>query len=238
MRRVALLTILLAFTAGAAEAQPRLPLGEADGVRAQTGHGGVVLVFSKSAAKLRKQINSPYAWIEVVDLGEPFTSVGSGNLDVPRRGRRVRTGFGAGDADFCRIFLRAHKTRHGRIARRVLFSIPFTQTGAVYLDEEEKTAAMYNVGLAASLAKPDAKQPGALTYAQLIAAVPRLRRAVVELVAPGDSPPPARVGYFSDGREHTVLAVLSGLGRRLFIEQSAGQVLSTNVAKYLFGDPL
>jgi hypothetical protein len=173
-------------------------------------------------------------------FGDQFDSVASGNLDVPRRGRRVRTGFDPGPADFCRFFLKAHTVkRHGerhRVARRVLFSIPLTQAGAVYLDEESKTASMLGIGVLASFAKDDQRLAGAPTYAQLVQAYPRLAKRVVALPAPGDSPPPERIGYYSDGQEHTVLAALSASGKRLFIEQSAGDVLSTNVATHLFGD--
>ena len=117
----------------------------------------------------------------------------------------------------------------------MLVSIPLTQAGAVYLDERDRSRAMLKIVAIAALARDDAHQPGVLTYAQLVQAYPRLTRKLVELAAPGDSPPPHRIGYFSDGQQHTVLATLSASGRRLFIEQAADEVLSTNVSKYLFG---
>lgn len=241
MRRVALLTILLAFTAGVAGAQPRLPVGEADGVRLVDRHGGYVLIFSPGASKLRKQINSPYAWIACSDLGEgPFVGVGSGNLDVRPRGRVVRTGFHVEGADFCRFYLRSHTVRrHGtrhRVERKVLFSIPITQAGAVYLDEEQKTATIFTIGLIERLSRPKNAPDVALTYTQLVQVVPRFAKSMVALATPADSPPPEKIGYYSDGAEHTALVIISATGRRLFIEQSADKVLSTNVAEYLFGD--
>src|SRR5829696_1135608 len=95
---------------------------------------------------------------------------------------------------------------------------------------------MYKISLLAAFVKDQQKLAGAPTYAQLLQEVPRAAKRVVQLQAPGDTPPPKRIGYYSDGQEHTALAILSASGKRLFIEQSAGDVLSTNVAAHLFGD--
>jgi hypothetical protein len=232
---------LLVPSAAQAQNGTDLPVGESRGVHLVNQRGGLVLIFSQPAGKLRKRVNSRYAWIECTELGEPFSGSHSGNLNVRRRGRRVRTGFGAGDADFCRFFLRAHKVkRRGaskRVPRRDLFAIPLTQAGAVYLDEESKTRQMLRLALVASVLKEDRKLSGQPTYGQLIEAYPRLAKVVVELSPPSETPPPKRVGYYSDGGEHLVLAILSASGKRLFIETSAGDVLSTNVARHLFDDP-
>lgn len=244
MRALLAVALLFALPATvAAQAPNELPVGEAHGVRLVNRHGGYVLIFSRSASKLRKQINSPYAWIACSDLGDdPFVGVGSGNLDIPPRGRVVHTGFHVGGADFCRIYLRAHTVRRDgsrhRVERTVLFSIPITQAGAVYLDEEQKTATMFTVSLIERLSRPKAAPDVALTYTQLVQVVPRFGKSLVALAGPGDSPPPRKLGYYSDGAEHTALVIISAAGRRLFIEQAADKVLSTNVADYLFGDPL
>jgi hypothetical protein len=231
---------LLAPSAAHAQTQTDLPVGEARGVRLVDDHGGLVLIFSHRSAKLRERINSRYAWMECTNLGDVVSIGFGGNLDVPRRGRRVPTGFATSNADFCHFFLRAHTVkRHGsrhQIPRRELFSIPLTQAGAVYLDEESKTRKMLTISLLASLVKDDQKLPGEPTYAQLIQKYPQLVKVVVQLPAPGDTPPPKRIGYYSDGQEHVALAILSGSGKRLFIEHSAGGVLTTNVAGYVFGD--
>lgn len=231
---------LLVPSAAHAQAETDLPVGEARGVRLVDDHGGLVLIFSHKSAKLRKRINSRYAWIECTNFGEVFSSVSSGNLDVPRRGRRVRTGFGVDGADYCEFFLRAHTVkRHGsrhRVPRRVLFSIPLTQAGAVHLDEKSKAGVLWNVSLLAAFFKDEQKLGGHPSFAQLVREYPKLARVVVPLSTPDATPPPKRVGYYSDGREHIALAILSASGKRLFIEASAGDVLSTNVAAYLFDD--
>jgi hypothetical protein len=231
---------LLVPSAASAQTPPELPVGEARGVRLVEDRGGLVLIFSPRSAKLRERINSRYAWISCTTLGEMFSSVGGGNLDVPRHGRRVPTGFSIDDADFCRFFLRSHTIKRDgsrrRVPRRVLLSIPLTQAGAVYLDEEAKTAKLWPIGAVASLVKNKLKLSGHPTYAQLVQQHPKLAKLVVALSAPGEAPPPSRIGYYSDGQEHIALAILSASGRRLFIERSAGDVLRTNVAAHLFGD--
>lgn len=237
---VGLALVLLAPSAAHAQTATELPVGEARGVRLVDDRGGLVLIFSDRSAKLRERINSRYAWIACTSLGDPFTSVSSGNLDVPRRGRRVRTGFSVDDADFCRVFLRAHEVKPdaGRrhVSRRVLFSIPLTHAGAIYLDEQSKAGELFTISLLASFVGHDQKLPGHPTYAQLVQEYPRLTRVVVQLSTPEETPPRKRIGYYSDGQEHIVLALLSASGKRLFIEESAGDVLRTNVASYLFGD--
>jgi hypothetical protein len=235
----ALLAVALLAPAGAAAQTPtELPVGEAKGVRLVVQHGGLVLVFSERSARLRRQINSRYARLSCTNLGKWTNSAFSGNLDVPRRGRRVPTGFARDGADYCRIFLRAHKVKlRGstlRVDRDLLVSIPITQPGAVYLDEEAATAEMLWASVLFAATRRKLKLSAQPTYAQIVEAFPHAGRVVSPLAAPGDAPPPNRVGLYSDGREHTALAVLSTLGKRLYIENSAGNVFSTNVLAHVF----
>ena len=230
---------LLAPSAALAQSETDLPVGESRGVRLVEDHGGLVLIFSHRSAKLRKRINSRYAWMDCSELDDGFTNGFGGNLDVPPRGRRVPTGFSSSNADFCRFFLKAHTVKRPRhvyhFPRRALFSIPLTQAGAVYLDEESKARRMFTVSLIVGFVKEEQKLSGYPTYAQLIQEYPKLAKRVVQLPAPGDTPPPKRVGYYSDGQEHIALAIVSASGKRLFLEASAGDVVSTNVLVYLFG---
>ena len=149
---------LLAPAAAQAQTETDLPVGEARGVRLVRADGGaLVLIFSDRAAKLRKRINSRYAWLSCTHLGELFSSSGSGNVDASGHSRVLRTGFHPGPSDYCRFFIRAHtvkrKGERRRISRRVLFNIPLTQPGAVFLDEEAKTGDMFIVDLFAAFAK-------------------------------------------------------------------------------------
>jgi hypothetical protein len=58
--------------------------------------------------------------------------------------------------------------------------------------------------------------------------------AVVALATPSDTPAGKAVGYFRDGAQHAATVVVSASGRRLFVELE-GDVLHTNVARYLYG---
>ena len=99
-----------------------------------------------------------------------------------------------------------------------------------------RRATWVSFSLLASFVKENRKLSGHPTFAQLVDEYPKLARVVVPLPTPGATPPPKRVGYYSDGQEHIALAILSASGKRLFFEESAGDVLSTNVAAYLFDD--
>jgi hypothetical protein len=93
---------------------------------------------------------------------------------------------------------------------------------------------MYIIELLARLTKHDLRLSGYPSYAQISETNRRIAGTLVELAGPGDSPPSGRYGYYSDGHEQIAVVALSASGRRLFIERSAGDVLSTNVAGYLF----
>jgi len=231
-------TLALLAPAGAgAQAPADLPLGEAHGVRLVRDQGAITLIFSQRASKLRKRFNSSYAWMECTKLGEVFSTSSGGNLDVPPTGRRFSTGIRASHVDFCDFFLRAHTVKRNgdriHLGRRELLSIPLTQKGAVYVDERTRAAKMFAVLALASVMKVDL--PGYPTAAQLFKKVPKLAKVVVELAAPVDRPPANRIGYYSDGLEHVAAVTLSASNKRLFLELSAGDVLTTNVAAYLGG---
>jgi hypothetical protein len=77
--------------------------------------------------------------------------------------------------------------------------------------------------------RPDGHFPPASEFA----AGPILGRLpVVPLASADASPPPGAIGFYSDGADHAQAVGISTLGRRLFIDSTAG-VLSTNVAQHL-----
>ena len=153
-----------------------------------------------------------------------------------RRGRG-RTGFGGGDDVDLR--LRAHTVKRGgglaggHVPRRELFSIPLTQAGAVYLDEDSKAYRMYIIDLLAQLTRHDLKLSGYPSYAQITQANPRIAGTLVVLAGSGDSPPSGPLRLLqrrarAHGGGHIRLrsaAVHRALGR---------DVLSTNVAGFPF----
>jgi hypothetical protein len=235
---IAALVAVLLVPSTAAQAQ--LPVGEADGVRMVAQHGGVLVIFTARAEKLRRRYAGKLLEISCTDFVEGGASVFGEGLSVPKHRHRVFTGDHPRGTDYCRLWrpARTVKRPHHQIdfPRRLLVSVPLTQKGAVYLDEEEKTQSIFGV-LVLSALSDDGEHLGRYrTYDELIAKYPKAARAVVELSAPGDSPPAGKVGFYSDGAAHVLVAVLSASGRRLFIEYE-GDVLSTNVAGYMFNRP-
>jgi hypothetical protein len=236
----ALLLVLVLPSASAAQAP--LPVGETDGVRIVRERGAIVVVFTKRAEKLRRRV----AGKRVSVLCTEFTrdgSIGGGVTQrAPRRGRRIRTGDRTRDMDYCRVWLAARTVRRRgeqiRRNRELIASIPLTQEGAVHLDEESKAIALSLVLTLSELAAEARNREGFLSPAQLLQlariAQPRARDLLVALAAPSDTPPAGVLGYYSDGAQHAAAVTLSESGRRLFIEYD-GDVLHTNVAKYVFG---
>lgn len=238
------LTILVTATAlllASAAAQADLPVGEAEGVRVVREHGGIVVVFTAKAAKLYKRI----AGKKVVVSCTEILADGYFSGEVPLRARRHRSKLVTGDhtkgMDYCRVWLPARTIKRRDhttyIARRIIVSVPLTQQGAVFLDEESKVRDMVGVSVLAGLVEERRKLAGHPTYEQLVAAYPKLAKVVVKLAAPGDTPPAGKTGYYSDGVEHVALVTVSASGRRLFMETAADEVFSSNVVEYLFGEP-
>jgi hypothetical protein len=127
-----------------------------------------------------------------------------------------------------------------RHARELIVSVPLTQTGAVYLDEQSKAFDLLRVLFFAALEADRRNSDAYPTAAELLEAVasspwPSPPR-IVALGSAADTPPAGAVGYYSDGQQHVAAAIVSASGRRLFIEFQPDGVLRTNVAGYIYGD--
>jgi len=234
---IAAAAVLLLVPSSAAQAD--LPVGEAHGVRAVRERGAIVVVFTAKSGKLYKRIKGKEVEVSCTEMLDDGTF--SGISPVPRgHGRRLRTGDRTRRIDYCRVWRSRHAVRrHGerqRVDRSLIVSIPLTQKGAVFLDEEAKAVSLLGVEVLVGIVKEKHKLGGLPTYEQLVAEFPKIAINVVALAAPGDTPPADAVGYYSDGQQHVALVVVSASGRRLFIEHNADDVLSTNVAQYLFGE--
>jgi hypothetical protein len=159
-------------------------------------------------------------------------------MRAPKRGRRLATGDRTRGMDYCRLWLAARAVRrHGkreRIGPRLIVSVPLTQTGAICLDEESKAHRLARVLVASLLVAEQRHLIGWATYELLRdRGFPRAGNRFVGLAGPTDTPPAGAVGYYSDGDDHVVVAILSRSRRRLFIEY-AGDVMSTNVTEYIY----
>jgi hypothetical protein len=230
--------VALMLAPAAAEAQ--LPVGEAHGVKVTRERGALVVIFKPKAAKLYKRIAGKLVQVHCTELTEEGSNGGGETLRAPLRGRKLVTGDLTRGLDYCRIWIAPRTiTRKGerhRLGRQLVVSVPLTQKGAVHLDEEAKTIEMLSLGAVAALVMERQKLSGYPSYDQLIDVFPKLARRVVPLAAPGDTPPAGKAGWYSDGLEHVATVVVSASGRRPFIETAADDVLSTNVAQYIFGD--
>ena len=234
-----LLLVLVFPSAGAAQAP--LPVGETDGVRVVRDRGGgIVVVFTKRAEKLRRKVAGKMVSVHCTEFLPDGRSVGGVTQRAPRRGRRIRTGDRTRGMDYCRVWLAARTVRRGetrtRHGRELVVSVPLTQDGAVFLDEESKVRLIFGLLTISGFEAQERNRTGYLTPAELLAEFPQLERLpFVALAAPSDTPPAGAVGYYSDGAQHAAVVALSTLGRRLFLE-THGDVLHTNIAKYVFGD--
>ena len=225
----------------------QLPVGEAQGVRIVRERGAIVVVFTQRAERLWRRVRGKRvsvmceAWSEPDERGFSFTEGGGTTFRAPRRGRRLRTGDLTRGMDICRVWLEPRTLRRDgarrHYPRRLVVAIPLSQKGAVQLDEQARAGALVRV---LQLAAADGFRrhldgyPPSAEFAALVPALARpLKLSVVPLAIPSDTPPPGSIGYYGDGTSHVAAVVLSGTGRRLFLEYDADEVVRTNVLRYL-----
>jgi hypothetical protein len=234
----AVAAVLLALAVPAAgAAQAPLPLGETKGVRIVRERGALVVVFTQRAERLRRKVAGKLVSVLCTEFVPGAIHSGGVTQRAPRRGRRIETGDLTRGMDYCRLWLAARTVRRGRErirrSRELLVSVPLTQEGAVFLDEEATANMIAAVLMIGALVAEERNRTGYLTPAELLEALPPGQRGVVALAAPSDTPPARVVGYYSDGAQHAATVGLSTQGRRLFLEVN-GDVLHTNIAGHVF----
>jgi hypothetical protein len=244
------LAIVVLVAPCTATAQAALPVGEARGVRVVRENRAIVVIFTQRAEKLRRRIAGKRVEVECTDehplhgppraftfIGPPHpgeiveTHGGGVTIRAPKRRRKLLTGDQTRGMDYCQVWLLK------RSGRRLIVSVPLTQDGAVFLDERTRTRRLMQVLAFAGFVAGDLNLSGWPSHAQLIrAAGSDARVRLVGLETPADTPPARTIGYYSDRREHAAVVILSRSGRRLFVEL-ADDVLSTNLAGYIFNEP-
>jgi hypothetical protein len=257
---VAAAVMVLLLAPSTSTAQGALPVGESNGVRIVRERGALVVVFTKRAAKLYRRIAGrlvevdctdkqprrpgpprAYAFLTPPNPGEITEESGGGvTMRAPKRRRKLVTGDLTRGTDYCRLWLVprtvSRDAERRRRERRLIVSVPLTQTGAVFLDEESKALQLLRWLSLAGLVANELKVRGWPSYAQLVDQLPsEVRHRLVSLASPADTPPARTIGYYSDRNEHVAFVIVSKSGRRLLFEL-AGDVLTTNVAEYVFGD--
>jgi hypothetical protein len=219
---LAAIALLLAGAPAAhAQGEPLSP----PGVRVHLRARGAVVTFDARAAKLYHRLRGRKVTLRCVLLGPPDALLRedrgeSDSIVTPRRRRPLHFDLPSRRFDFC-LLARADGTGDAPI------SVALTPRGTTFLDEQQATFRMVGVlAFAGSLAPNGSNWPLA---DRVVAAG---AGQIAALAGPGESPPPGKVGYYSDGARHVTVAVLSRAGRRLFID-SNGDVTSTNVLEYL-----
>jgi hypothetical protein len=233
------LALILLLAPAAAQAQTELPVGEDRGVRVVRQDRAIVVVFTDRAAKLHKRLAGKRVIVSCTTLRDDGSNSGSQTMVVPARGRRLFTGDLTPNIDYCRLW---HPRRKNR-SKRIIVSVPLTQKGAVFLDEEEKTQSIFGLLLLAEFVQEDEKIDGYPTYDEFLQGIPRRAREafskrVSALAAPTDVPPARTIGYYSDGDQQIGVSIVSKAGRLLFIRFGPDDVLTTNVVGYMFDEPV
>jgi hypothetical protein len=244
---VAVLVLALAAPSAGA-ANTTLPVGEANGVRVVRERGAIVVVFTKRAGRLYRRVAGNLVSVSCTELiredGPGFGGTNSGEVTIraPKRRRRLRTGDLTRGMDYCRVWLAARTVGRGRErhrqSRQLIVSVPLTQRGAVYLDEQSKAFDLLGVLLFIAVEADKRKWDDYPTPAELLEALADYdRRArIVALGSPSDTPQTGAIGYYSDGQQHAAVVNVSASGRRLFFEVEPDGAIHTNVAGYIYGD--
>jgi hypothetical protein len=231
--------LLLALAApSAATAQGPLPLSATDGVRLVRERGALVVVFAKRAERLWRRVAGRRVDVHCTQLFEDGTGSGNNVVRAPKRGRRIRTGDGSRGWDYCRLWLEARTVRRDgrsrRVPRRLITSLPLTQQGTVFLDNQYNAFLLSILLMASELIAEDRGREGFLMPDELMQlANPKPGEpALAVLPSPSDTPPAGAIGYYSDGAKHAAAVIVSAAGKRLFFEVN-GDAVHTNVLRYL-----
>jgi hypothetical protein len=198
--------------------------GPDQGVTAARGHDGIVIKFSKRAAKTYRRIAGRRIKVtcETVTPSDHYGTIVEGGSEMtvraPRKRDRIRT-FDRSRADICVVRLR-------KPGGEVVAAAPVTARGRTFLDE---------LGIASLISTVLDIGDDDGTPAPAADVVAQGNGFIVALEGPDASPPHGKAGYWTDG-VRVVVAGVSAAGRRLFIEVER-DVIRTNVIRYLVGDP-
>jgi len=245
---VRLLTLLLALAAAGAdlayaqEPPAPLPLGtDGHGVRlVQRGTPAHLVVllspkrYRQVAGRALQMVCAPVPDVtlgadlvggprhDFRDVPRPRGSVGA-VLHPPRRRTPLVTRLSP-QWDWCAFVVRTVRDR-GRVTREVGFAtVPLTPAGAAFADER---------GVALRVIVSDLLL---LPRPERVKQVARWLHAVV-LSSPAETPPPGRLGLYSDHRRHVYAAQTDRAGDLLFLDHD-GDVVRTNLLRYMQDDAL
>jgi hypothetical protein len=240
LQRLAPSALIAAIAVAAAPATSNaatFPTGHAKGVRVSLTKRTVTFSFGRYTSfdvrylveGRRSELSCTWLQSMRLDGFRPWYGYND-RLRAPRHVHtlRLRRPFGQMPS-FCSIW-------QVRPVHRPLVDIPMTQDGATYLDERKTMFALTD---AAGNASMDAKDAGVDTFptnAQLVDEYSHSNSGTAAaLASPDATPPPGKLGVFSDGAHHFEAVKLTTPGRRLFYDLNDG-VLTTNGQTYLYAN--
>jgi hypothetical protein len=207
---------------------PTGPVFPGDGLRVVHDRRGEAILRFTGAPALKKARKWRGKQLQVTcDAVTPHALDGGGLIGGSARrgggfnGRSLRIGLVGRTGDVCAVRARPGNNSDPRLVAVA----PLTAKGRAWV--ADLTAAI----LVLSIGEPDRTPMG--NVPTIDAMVDEGKPLVVALPDPGATPPEGRVGYWSDGARHDVLAVLSPTGRRLFVEVD-GDVVRSNLLQFAF----
>ena len=233
-----LAVLVAAAPAGAATAPSDAPAPAfpESGLRIVGDRHGAILRFTGAAAKAGRFWRGAHlqvacdrvAWREFSDGG-----IAEGWAGGPAfNGRSLRIGVPEKGMDYCIV---RHPASRGGGSRLVAVAAISTAGRAWVTDLQASVILL-------SIPEPESTPPGRVpTIDEMLAenansttpaGKPLPEPPIVALAAPAATPPTGTVGFWSDGHQHAVWAVLSPTGRRLFIEVDADDVVRSNVLAF------
>ena len=197
--------------------------GSSNGVAVRTSGSGVIGEVAPYAGKRFAAVRGRRMTVRCTRFGTPgeltrTDDVEIASVEVPRRRAPIRVLMASRRYDLCEL---------ARAGAEPFATVALTARGRTRVDEERRARELIGLVIFATSLSPDARSWP--TAARVLAMA---ERGVVALASPDASPPAGSLGYYSDGAQRAVVAVLSAAGRRLFID-IAGDVTSTNVLEYL-----
>ena len=232
MRSTALVLGVLVAVLAAAPARAATipsPATPDTGVRTTVGAHTTLVRFTGASGSALRRVAGRRLRVECGQAADPQALAGMITIDqrvvvgttAPRRGAVLRIRSALRGFDFCAI------TTAGK--RQTLVAIAgLTPPGLVWIDEFARVGLdFFALSVAQSIAGNRAT-----TYPPADRVVAKGLGLIVALDGPDASPPPDKVGYWTDGARHVVVAALSRAGRRIFFEDEGGGVVRGNVDAY------
>jgi hypothetical protein len=219
--------LTLAPAGAHADSGPPPPVFPGDGLRVvHDRHGDAILRFTgakaleKARAWRAKQlvVRCESTTPRSLDGGGIVAGFGGGQAF---NGRSLRIGTVGRTRDYCVV--RYEPARTG--SSQLVAVVPVTADGRAWVTDLQASLPLL------SIAYPDDTPAGQVPNINNMVA--EWKPLIVALPDPAAMPPADKIGYWSDGAHHDVLAVRSPTGHRLFLESDA-DVVRTNMLPFLF----